>query len=48
MSAWEYDRVVHAQNAWHQARRDLPPLKEDEKKKQPPPLRTDGSGPQFA
>lgn len=48
MSAWDYDRIVHAQNAWHEARRLLPPVKEGEQRQEPLPILPNGAGPQFA
>lgn len=46
MSAWDYDCIVNAQNAWHKARRDMPPLPPAEEGKKPPPI-TPGAGPQM-
>ena len=46
MSAWDYDRIVHAQNEWHRSRRVLPPPKPNERKQAPPPI-IEGAGPQF-
>jgi len=48
MGAWDYDRIVHAQNAWHESRRLLPPPKPGEQKQEPLPILPNGVGPQFA
>jgi len=48
MSAWDYDRIVHAQNVWHEARRLLPPVKPGEQQQEPLPILPNGVGPQFA
>ena len=47
MSAWDYDRIAHAQQQWDKAQRLLPPPKPGDVKQQPPPL-MEGAGPQFA
>lgn len=46
MSAWEYERIAHAQQEWAKAQRLLPPPKADEIKQAPPPI-MEGAGPQF-
>lgn len=50
MSFWRYERILHAQNAWHAAQRALPRPKDDgaAPKQQPLPIRADGTGPQLA
>lgn len=51
MSFWQYERILNAQNAWHEARTALPPIKDDAEqpnKPKPLPIRTDGTGPQMA